>query len=97
MRTYKKILFFKNLLCLVIALGIFAGVSNAGTQSADTNPLQVHMRHWISGSGQWRSPNPNYDENNPDSYKDFGINWKWGPFQLIDRMGPAGAVSKLTG
>ena len=47
------------------------------------HPLEIHMKHWIAGSGQWRSPNPDYnpeaEPKTPGWIKEFGVNWKWAP------------------
>lgn len=50
------------------------------TPDATPHPLAVHMRQWIEGSGQWRSPNPSYNElAEPRTLgwvKEFGVNWR---------------------
>lgn len=63
-------LLFPVLLCLT-------GAANA--ESPALHPLQIHMQQWLQGSGQWRSPNPNYDAGRSGGFKEYGINWTWHP------------------
>ena len=73
---------FAGLLILVCwQFAFLPAIANA--DEAEVHPLAIHMQHWLAGSGQWRTPNPNYD---PDAepmtgpwIKEFGVNWKWAP------------------
>ncbi len=57
--------------------------SVAYAEDAQPHPLEVHMHHWISGSGQWRAPNPSYQPGSTprtrEWVREFGVNWRWGP------------------
>lgn len=64
---------------LVSVLLCIAGTANAETPVL--HPLQIHMQQWLQGSGQWRSPNPNYDASGSagSGFREYGINWSWEP------------------
>jgi hypothetical protein len=72
---------------MLVAIALCCQVpSLAWTQDAEAeskHPLEIHMKHWLAGTGQWRSPNPDYDpEAQPRTLgwvKEFGVNWAWGP------------------
>jgi hypothetical protein len=48
-------------------------------QQSQNEALGTHMSHLLHGSAQWRTPNPDHDESNPNSPSQFGVNWVWGP------------------
>jgi hypothetical protein len=75
-----------RIIVLAATLFMLSGLGHTAdneTSDVSPHPLAVHMKHWIEGSGQWRSPNPSYDElAEPRTLgwvKEFGVNWKWGP------------------
>ena len=46
------------------------------------HPLQVHMDPWLQGSGDWRTPNPDYQPpagpGDPDNgIREFAVRWAW--------------------
>jgi hypothetical protein len=70
-------------LMVAIAIAVIYSVAIAEdrNESEDMQPLEAHMFHWISGSGQWRTPNEAFD---PDAermtmpwIKEYRVNWKW--------------------
>jgi len=57
-----------------------AATSNYGSGADSGNQAMIarDVAHLLSGSGQWRAPNPDYV---PDGTmpKEFGMNYRWGP------------------
>ena len=70
-------------LAVVFAVCVAQHVAAQSTSDNTPHPLEVHMKHWISGSGQWRAPNPNFDPaakpRTSGWIREFGVNWAWGP------------------
>ncbi len=67
-------------------ISALAGPIKAVAQPAasdNAHPLAIHMKHWIAGSGAWRSANENYEPGAARGtrgwIKEYGVNWKWGP------------------
>lgn len=71
-------------LTIAAALWLLPAPVAADTGDAESHPLRIHMSQWLQGSGQWRSPNPDYDPSYSGqpalaSIRQFGINWTWDP------------------
>ncbi len=41
------------------------------------NPLEKYIGYALTGSGQWRAPNPEYEPGS-DKPKDWGMHYRWG-------------------
>ncbi len=88
---------------LIPVLFSITGATNAETPAL--HPLQIHMQQWLRGSGQWRSPNPNYDGSHSDGstgagFSEYGINWRWYPARKymageITGVAPDGAQTRF--
>jgi hypothetical protein len=59
----------------IAVLALIWAASGAVAQS----PLEAHIGHRLEGSGEWRTPNPDYNEADPDSPSEYGVNFHWGP------------------
>lgn len=46
-------------------------------QDGENARLAAHMAFLLEGSGQWRSPNPDYEEGNEFRPVQYGVNWRW--------------------
>lgn len=60
---------------LAVAVGLLPSLD---AQEVEAHPLDVHMGHWFEGSGDWRTPNPDYDaENGGDPIVEYSVIWAW--------------------
>jgi hypothetical protein len=63
-------------------------------QSVDRTSLEVEKGYFLSGSGNWRTPNPAYKPGS-DEPREFGLEYRWGPHRQsilgeIVGVGPKG-------
>jgi len=69
----------------ILSLATIVAHADSSDEDDKLHPLAIHMKHWISGSGQWRAPNAQYDASAEEMtigwIKEFGVNWKWGPYK----------------
>jgi len=67
-------------IALCASLQLAAALAPAFAED-DTRPLAIHMHHWLAGSADWRTPNPDYDPKaEPRTggwIKEYGVNWRW--------------------
>jgi len=65
-------------LCASLQLTAALAPANAADE---THPLAIHMHHWLAGSAEWRTPNPDYDPKaapcTAPRIKEFAVNWRW--------------------
>ena len=69
----------------LLIIGAALGLTTANEVKAEgtvVHPLQVHMNQWLTGSRDWRTPNPDYEA--PESpgeedqgWKEFSVTWDW--------------------
>lgn len=63
--------------------GVSFPVSAQQPQTATKTPLEIHMHHWLRGSREWRTDNPNYDPSAAPMtggwFKEFAVRWDYGP------------------
>lgn len=64
------------------------GLPVSAADNQQVHPLAVHMSHWLVGSREWSTPNPDHDVTNPRSFAEYRVRWDWGPFhqQLLGKL-----------
>lgn len=80
-------------LSLLLASYLTSGVA----LSAEEHPLYTHMQHWLSGSGDWRTPNPEYDperDNESTAVTHYSIIWNWDEHKQIMQGELSGITSE---
>lgn len=77
----------KTLFAPLLAVFMLVGWSGEHAQSAPAadspTPLEIHMYHWLRGSREWRTDNPDYDPSAEPMtggwFKEFAVRWDYGP------------------
>ena len=78
------------ILGLVLILAAPAAVVSAQSQPT---PIEIHMSHMLAGSGEWRTPNADFDPDTPGSIAQFGADYRTSP----DRSHVIAEITGLTG
>lgn len=66
-------------LILVIAgvwLAAAFGVEAAQGANPEPTPLEIHMGHLLHGSGEWRTPNEDYNPEDPNGIAQYGADYR---------------------
>ena len=74
----KRSRFLQN---LALSTLIIFFVSQSNAVASDNNKarsIEKHVAHLLSGSGQWRAPNPEYEPGSSHA-REYGMNYIWGP------------------
>ena len=72
----------RSVLYLALCLApLFLSSPAIAKDEENTHPLAIHMNQWLAGSREWTTPNPDYDPDDPKSFKEFRVRWDWGPFE----------------
>ena len=82
MRLFEQKHLRATLICLLLACATPFEI--AAAQEPAPHPLAIHMHHWLQGSGEWRTPNPDYDPNAAPRtagwIKEYSVIWRWAEF-----------------
>lgn len=61
---------------VIAALMCLLPAGAAAAQEGAANPLEIHFARMLAGTGQWRTPNEDFDPADPDSVSHFGSDFR---------------------
>jgi len=62
----------------IVGLLFWANAAPSEAQEAPDarSPLEIHLGHMLAGSGQWRTPNEDYNAEDPNGFSHFGADYR---------------------
>lgn len=67
---------FRMSLAALLVSVFTASPATAQVDAPQRSPLEIHLAHMLEGSGQWRTPNDDYDPENPNAFVTFGADFR---------------------